>query len=176
MFIKQIDTVLGKNFAEMYYHILAYQPGWQWGHNSNDNDRAVFWYKHLTPDGDPLTKNLTKKMQVFVKEYLRAEANVLRVYANGQTANLITGLHYDDLEENRYTFLYYPHTLSEQEGGETFFYNKDKSIHLVNKSVADSALLFDSRILHMGRPPTNAFPGLRVTVAYKLEVLPSVST
>ncbi len=170
MLIKQIDTVLGKNFAQMYYHILAYQPGWQWGHSSDESADSIFWIKQLTVDGDPLTKHLTTKVMSLVADFIGSEASILRVYANGQTSNLITTPHYDELEDNHFTFLYYPLTLSDKEGGETFFYHKDGGIRFVKPSIADSAVLFDSRIRHVGRPPTNACKELRTTVVYKLVV------
>ncbi len=170
MLIKTFENVIGGDFAEMYYHILAYQPGWRWGHRSEESTDSLFWYKQLTTEGDPLTKHLTRKVESIVADCLNLEATVLNVYANGQTSNLITAPHHDDLDKDRWTCLYYPRTLSDKEGGETFFYHADGRIRLVNPSVADTAVLFDSRIKHVGRPPTNSSRDLRITVAYKLAV------
>jgi hypothetical protein len=171
--IIELKNVLGESFAQMLHVLLTRGPGWEWGHGSNENGDSLFWYRHLEAESLPLLRFLTHKIKELVKERLHADATVLRAYANGQTSGLVAAPHHDDLQSDRWTFLYYPHTLQTIEGGETFFFHPDGSIRLVVPPRADTAVLFDSRILHSARAPTNAFKGLRVTVAYKLAVTPT---
>ena len=78
--------------------------------------------------------------------------------------------HIDDDRPGCYTFLYYP-MLEWQVGweGETLFFSANGSIMHSVQPRPNTALLFDSRIIHMGRAPSRACPQLRVSVAFKLE-------
>lgn len=53
--------------------------------------------------------------------------------------------------------------------GEPVFYDGE-DIARAWLPMPNRALFFDSRIDHAGRPPSRAFGGLRVSIAFKLEV------
>lgn len=167
--IKTFDQVLGEPTARMVHHLVANFPGWKWGHKSHHDSPSSFWWKRLSSDSDPLLASLVAKATGMAAEHIGAPVELLRMNGNGITAGLISDLHRDDANEGRYTLIYYPHSMRDIEGGDTVFYEDDGRVRFVKKPVADSAVLFDSRILHVGRPPTDVYRDLRVTIALKLK-------
>ena len=100
-----------------------------------------------------------------------AELKVIRQYANGHTYGLGGQPHTDDYREGCYTLLYYP--MPEWQDlwdGETVYYDDNREIRCAIKPQANRGIFFDSRILHVGRAPSRYYGGLRVTVAFKLEI------
>lgn len=170
MEIRFLTNVLGNSSAEMIHQMLLRSRGWKWGQRSLPDSEFQFWINDLGEAGaDPLLAKLIDRGKEEGAALLGKPVDMLRIYANGLTAGLNSEVHRDDRDEDALTLLYYPHTLTDVDGGETIFYDADGEIRLVRKPVQDTAVLFDSRILHVGRPPTSAFRGLRVTVALKLK-------
>lgn len=101
------------------------------------------------------------------------------VYANGQTHGICGDLHRDvdgpkALTANRYyTFIYYANfDWLPQFGGSTIFSSDDSGTEVyTHYPKPNSAVLFDSTILHAGLQPTSFFNGLRVTIAFKLKLI-----
>lgn len=167
----EFDKVLGPAFGKMLYHLLADNPGWFWGHKDTDESPARSWCKGMDGlEDDPLVSALTKQARVLAEKTLNRPVQLLRTYSTALTSGLCSDLHYDDLNPDRYTFVYYPHTLTDIEGGETLFYEGDE-VKQVKKPLVDTAALFDSSIMHIVRPPTNAYRGLRISVTIRLRAL-----
>jgi hypothetical protein len=79
--------------------------------------------------------------------------------------------HTDDRRPGSYTLLYYPNPEWDDEwDGQTLFYDNDGEIALSVRLRPNRAVFFDSRILHRGTAPGRLCTGLRVSVAYKLEM------
>ena len=91
----------------------------------------------------------------------------------GQTHGLPGDLHQDAIgeEPGRYfTLLYYSHGRWEpQWGGHTMFSDPATEQVLSVYPTPNTAVFFDSTILHAGLDPTRHCRNLRVTVAFKLE-------
>jgi hypothetical protein len=97
---------------------------------------------------------------------------VIRQYANGHTYGLGGQPHADDHRPGSYTLLYYPiQEWNDGWDGETVFFDEHGEIVRAVRPRPNRAIVFDSRIPHAGRAPSRICPALRVTVAYKLEVV-----
>ena len=145
-------------------------PRWQFGHHSGgDGGVQSFWKMEL--DDNPVFDEIWTASREKCEALINRPLKVIRQYANGHTFGNGGQAHQDDSREGTYTLLYYPvekwHRMWE---GETVFYDENEDIKSAIKPSPNRAIFFDSRILHVGRPPSRYFGGLRVTVAYKLEV------
>jgi hypothetical protein len=147
---------------------------WYFGHGSNDRDFSRFWKMDL--EGDSAFNALWEHVRPRCEALAGASLRVVRQYANGHTYGLGGNPHWDDKRPGTFTFLYYPNP--EWKGdwdGETVFYDPSGEIALSVVPRPNRAVFFDSRILHAGRAPSRLCPALRVTVAYKLEAVGSLS-
>lgn len=149
---------------------LGAATGWYFGHGSKDHDTGRFWKMDL--DGIGVFDSVWIQARERCEQLAGAKLKVIRQYANGHTYGLGGGIHVDDARPGSYTLLYYPMAEWREEWeGETVFYDEDGEVALSVRPRPNRAVLFDSRIRHAGRAPGRAFPGLRVTVAYKLEAM-----
>jgi SM-20-related protein len=60
---------------------------------------------------------------------------------------------------------------SEAWGGETLYQDEKGEVIAAIRPAPNRAVLFDSTIPHAGTPPSRAFGGLRVTIAFKLKTV-----
>jgi hypothetical protein len=164
--IQYLDDVVS---AETHEAICAKLEisSWQFGHGSVAEQARPFWKMIL--DQDAITDRIWAEAKPACETLADAELMVLRQYANGHTYGQGGMPHTDDTRDGSYTLLYYPmrewHT---QWAGETVFYGpKGEVSHSVTPKPR-RAVLFDARIPHAGLAPSQAFKGLRKTVAFKL--------
>jgi hypothetical protein len=164
--IQYLDDVISAETHEAICSKLE-QSSWHFGHASVAEQSRPFWKMIL--DLDAITDRIWAEAKPTCEALADAELIVLRQYANGHTYGQGGMPHTDDTRDGSYTLLYYPmrewHT---QWAGETVFYGPEGE---VNHSVTPKprrAVLFDARILHAGLAPSQAFTGLRKTVAFKL--------
>jgi SM-20-related protein len=149
---------------------LGAATGWAFGHGSKDHDTGRFWKMEL--DGIGVFDAIWSEARERCEQLAGLPLKVMRQYANGHTYGLGGGGHVDDVRPGSYTLLYYPMAEWREEWeGETLFYGEDGEVALAVRPRPNRAVLFDSRIRHVGRAPGRAFPGLRVTVAFKLEAV-----
>ena len=94
--------------------------------------------------------------------------NYLRIYANGQTAGQCGTPHTDDGE---LTFLYYPNKewRTEYQGHLMFLEGNEIVKTVIYKPIR--AVLFPAIMEHYADAPNTYYPDLRISLAYKLEVL-----
>jgi len=147
---------------------LTQRPGWLFGNVSVAGRSLPFWKMDL--DGEPLLESAWRHAQPICEGLAQCPLRIVRVYANGHTFGQGGQPHKDDLRDQTYTLLYYPMPEWRREWeGETVFYDGEDIVQAW-LPVPNRALFFDSRIDHAGRPPSRAFGGLRVSIAFKLEV------
>lgn len=146
---------------------LGAATGWAFGHGSKD---PGFWKMDL--EGNGVFDTIWNEARERCERLADAKLKVMRQYANGHTYGLGGGVQVDDVRPGSYTLLYYPmQEWREEWEGETVFYDEDGEVALAVQLRPNRAVLFDSRIRHVGRAPGRAFPGLRVTVAFQLEAM-----
>jgi hypothetical protein len=148
---------------------------WYFGHGSNEGDAPRFWKLDL--EGVPAFNSLWEHVRARCETLTGAHLRVIRQYANGHTYGLGGQPHLDDVRPGSYTLLYYPmQEWKEGWDGETIFYDEQGEIALAIRPRPNRAIFFDSRILHVGRPPSRSCPELRVTVAFKIEAVAADAT
>jgi hypothetical protein len=162
--ITKINNFLNeKEFNEAINKTLN-SDKWQFGHSSTENG-FKFWHIDLSNDA-------FFNIQLFnkIKEYLKLDFELLRIYANGQTYGLCGSVHLDSNESQYKTFLIYVNpTWDISWGGNTIFYYNENVVETVN-IVPNLAVFFDSNIYHVGLEPTRHCKELRVTIAFKLKI------
>ena len=146
----------------------AQAKSWYFGNQSNEQGAIPFWKMDLE-DCAPVTQFWEHAKPHCEKQAGRG-LRVVRQYANGHTYGQGGQPHRDDVREGTYTLLYYPMPEWRTEWeGETMFVDQNGEVLSAVKPRPNRAVFFDSRILHYGKAPGRSFPGLRVTVAFKLE-------
>jgi SM-20-related protein len=141
---------------------------WYFGNVSVGGTAVPFWKMDL--DDCAAATRVWEHAKARCEQLSGFALKVVRQYANGHTYGQGGQPHRDDERPGAYTLLYYPMPEWRPEWeGETMFVDERGEVITAIKPERNRAVFFDSRILHAGRAPSRAFPGLRVTVAYKLE-------
>lgn len=148
------------------YEKLNSSSGWKYAGFSNDVSPIRFWFHDLNNDPTYTVYGLARINKLTGRQF-----KIDRVYANGQTHGLSGDLHQDHTEPNKYTFLMYMNPEWKVTwGGTTVFYIDDNhSTGVMPKP--NCGVLFPSNIWHAGLEPTRHCHELRITVAYKLELV-----
>jgi len=163
--IRVIDDLLPEEMRQICYKLLS-RPKWSFDGGSISHSR--FWHMNDL-DQDWF---FSMSMLNYVKKITPSPISVVkRIYANGQTATQSGVMHRDDDKPNAWTFMYYstPNWRYEY-AGNTQFFDEDKNIIKTVQYVSNRAVIFPSCILHMAEAPSRQYPGLRTTVAYKLDI------
>ena len=143
---------------------------WYFGNNSGETDMVSFWKMDF--ENNDAINRLWLHAKPHCEKIVKRNLKVIRQYANGHTYGLGGQAHQDDVEEGTYTLLYYPMLVWQNKWeGETLFFAQNGEVIAAIKPMPNRAVLFDSRIPHVGRAPSRYFGGLRVTVAYKLKAV-----
>lgn len=163
------DNWLSAEQHEEVWNKTRYAKGWHFGQRSVSGGIG-FWMLDL--DDDPLfTDTLLKQIEKDTGKKFELQ----RVYANGQTHGLCGSLHQDVVdapEGEYYTVLYYVNKIwNPVWGGNTVWFDKDNVEIRQVYPTPNTAVMFDSNILHAGIEPTRHCTELRVSVAWKLKVV-----
>lgn len=163
-----------------------HRPKWEFWQRSLDSDNQnYFWYMDFNKKSF-----FREELFEIIKNNIGKKFIIDKVYANGQTFGLDGNFHIDDIDDNGYTFLYYPMKKWNFEwGGETIFLGPDINYDYASASantelaiqnnsfpyhytpIPNSGILFPGKLIHMGKSPSIAYKDLRVTIAYKLKKL-----
>lgn len=167
-------NVLDEQELQEISRSVLWSPRWQFGTMSVSEPRAqpIFFWK-LDLDNDVF---FTQHMFHKIQELSGQQYRLIRVYANGQTHGQCGTIHVDTLSPDSppgkfFTFLYYANSKWDIEwGGHTMMILPGMQV-FSRYPEPNSAILFDSTFPHCGLEPTVWNPGMRVTIAYKLELL-----
>ena len=141
---------------------------WKYGHQSDMSKKEIpFWLMSLSQN-------------MFFSEYLLnkiesitgSNYNFERVYANGHTYGMKGSPHQDSYNHSGRTFLYYPFKWNVEWGGKTCFkFQTDTGVkyHFVTPE-PNKAILFPGIIPHWAEETSRVFTGLRISIAWKLEL------
>ena len=178
--IKVFDNVFSEELASKTWEFLQ-KPKWSFTGGSETGGR--FWHMEKLNEESFFSKNLYK---IICDQHLKAKSNeyqLVHCYANGQTANQNGTAHSDskDLNDNTYTFLYYPNPEWDLRwNGALFFLNHMGQQPPINSEIIKTvsyrpnrAIFFSGNICHFAEAPSQRFTGLRVSVAWKLIKLKS---
>jgi len=185
--MKVFDNILPEPQRKEVYDFLM-DPGWMFGWKSRAaTDEYCFWHKHyagaLKPDtrekpydcaaelNDEWCGPLGKFWSLLAGTLLKGHT-LVRCYANGLTYGSEGTLHTDAVAENSYTTVYYPHEKwNPNWGGETLFFNKDKTdiIGCVYPK-PNRMVMFPGTMQHVARGVSRTCPMLRITLMFKTEI------
>ena len=140
---------------------LMERPKWSFTGGRIPNQ---FWHM----DGLEAEPFFRQKLFSRICKSLGEEYDVVRIYANGQTATQHGSPHTDDGD---FTFLYYPNPRwNKNWGGALHFFDDDgATVHAVDYK-PNRAVFFPADLVHAAEAPSAEFPGLRVSLAYKLKL------
>jgi SM-20-related protein len=144
--------------------------GWYFGNGTQMGDGSRFWKMDL--DGNAVFTAIWEQVRPRCEALAGGPLRVIRQYANGHTYGLGGKPHPDDERPGTFTLLYYP--MPEWQDaweGETIYFESSGEIMFAVKPRPNRMVFFDSRISHAGRAPSRSCTALRVSVAYKLEIV-----
>ena len=123
----------------------------------------MFWHM----DGLETEPYFRQHLFKLICDRLGRTFDVERIYANGQTSMQYGAPHHDDGDV---TFLYYPNPIWEHTWAGSLLFVRKGEIAQVIPYRPNRALLFPAALLHYADAPSKSFPGLRVSLAYKLKL------
>ena len=161
MDIKVVDNFLNPKELEEIGHVVT-SPNWQLrggGGYDEGGITSLFW--HI--DG---LENHSFFVNIFnkIRSTFNLDVNLIRCFANGQTATQSGVPHYD---EGDFTFLLFTEPWKFYYGGELFFAENDEIIKTVTYK-ENRGVLFPSKILHYSGAPNRKYDFLRVSFAWKM--------
>ena len=167
MNLLQFDNVLSaREFHEQAEYLQ--NADYKFQGISNANDQLKFWFHDLSNN-----KFYTEEFFNVIKDLIKIDVELVRVYANGQTHGLPGYMHIDSDSENDLTVIYYAnHVWYPEWGGHTVIKSKDRVASILPCS--NTAIVFDSNIPHVANEPTRHCPILRTTVAFKLKKISNI--
>ena len=160
--IKVVDNFLTNKELEIVRSKLN-EPKWSFtGGGVDDINQSLtskFW--HMNQLDNYFSKDIFKK----ISDHFNIKGNLLRSYANGQTAGQSGVPHFDDGDT---TFLLFTEKWFHHWGGNLFFSTKDEVIKVITYK-QNRGVLFPSKILHYAGAPDKTYDGLRISVAWKIK-------
>jgi SM-20-related protein len=160
------DNALSEQAHQGLCQRLDHLP-WMFGHGSVQDQGRPFW--KIVLDGDAATDAVWTELKPWCEQRAGESLVVLRQYANGHTYGQGGLAHTDDQREGAFTLLVYPMAEWRADwAGDTVYYGPDGTIARRISPQPRRAVFFDARIPHAGLAPSEAFTGLRRSVAFKL--------
>ena len=139
---------------------LMERPKWSFTGGAPPN---MFWHM----DGLESEPYFRDQLFQLICKKLDRVFDIERIYANGQTSLQYGHPHRDDGDM---TFLYYPNPQWECTWGGSLLFIRKGEIARSLPYRPNRALLFPANLVHYADAPSKSFPGLRVSLAYKLRV------
>lgn len=168
--ITQYENFLSDDDFKTAVDLTRFSANWKFSQSSNEEDSLTFWYLDLNS-----TPFFTEVVANRIREVTKTEFVIDRVYANGQTHGLCGNVHRDRqlCEEGDFmTFLLYTHPEWDLSwGGATAIYDERIKLEKLILPKPNHAVMFDSKMPHIGYEPTRHCKELRVSVAFKLSLL-----
>lgn len=155
------------DYEKILNHV--YDAKWQFGHGSFDPSDPR--HKTAYPFWAMSFKNnefFTRYLLNIIEEKTNQRYDIFDVYANGHTFGTKGSFHQDWYDDTGRTFLFYANEMWNIDwGGKTMFDFGDGKYYF-SVPQPNSALFFPGVIPHAAEGPTRNFPGLRITIAWKL--------
>lgn len=141
------------------------KPNWEFGTVSANQNERRFWGQFELENNPFFSVSIFNK----IKWTTNSDFNIERIYMNGHTGGSHGNIHQDSCDPNGRTFLIYCHeNWSPEHGGGTTFMCDDDIITTYPHPL--SAVYFPATIPHFAAPTSTDFRGLRVTLAFKLNL------
>lgn len=143
-------------------------PVWEFGHTSYAPGDPRFrlctpFWKIDFIDDEFFTVHLLNKIQ----EKTNKSFSLTHVYANGHTYGIDGTFHQDGYTDDDMTFILYAMSKWDKEWGGYTSYRLNDNIYSVYPE-PNKGILHYGKVYHTSGPISRQYPGLRVTVAWKL--------
>ncbi len=171
--VYKIDSFLTKEEHEGFTH-FENQYVWEFGGFSYDENSKIFWKKDLWGgrfgNCDQIESSFRSKVESLFNIKLKTES----LYLNGQSHGQCGSIHSDldsNAEGDYITLVYFP--LLEwhpQWGGFTIIIDNSSNMHTIYPK-PNSAVIFNSKLPHVGLEPTSHCNTQRVSLAQKFKIL-----
>jgi hypothetical protein len=165
------DLLTQEDYVSAWFEVQQFQ--WQLDGFSDrpfDSVQRTFWFKQL--EGAGWLRSLLKRK---VEQILNQKITTLRLYANGQSHSQSGWIHRDqDLNEkgNFGTLVYFIHPEWKPIYGGHLILIDETETKVTNSFFpkTNSAVLFDSKLNHMGLEPSVYCTAQRISVALKFKL------
>ena len=170
--IYKLNNVLTeKEYEGLMYYDSNYI--WNFGAQSiSDNDRK-FWIKDLWESDLGKCEPIEYTFRTIIENSLGVSLETQRLYFNGQSHGQCGNMHPDtwgDDGNDYITMVYYANKEWKPEWGGFTVIQKDSDMHVIYP-LPNSAVIFNSRLMHIGLEPTIHCTGMRITLAQKFKIL-----
>lgn len=172
--IYKVSSFLNESELDGFRKISSHFE-WKFDNTSHDNSR-VFWRKDLWAGFLGQSKEIELGFRKKVESLLNVELETIELYLNGQSHGQCGSFHTDlkegdDLSAEYITLVYYANeTWSPELGGFTVIKDDDGGIHIVYPE-PNTAVIFNSKLSHIGLEPTIHCRDMRITLAHKFKVI-----
>ncbi len=143
--------------------------------NSSYDDSRFFWFKQLWGENDIDTSHIIENtFREKVQSIFNIEVETVELYLNGQTHGQCGRFHSDEKptwdSSDYITLVYYMNKeWNAQLGGFTVINDDMNRMHIVYPK-PNSAVVFNSRLEHVGLEPTIHCNTMRITLAHKMKI------
>jgi hypothetical protein len=147
--------------------LIMETKSWSFGHESDTSNKnsSPFWFIDLSKE--PFFKEYLKSK---IDSYIHVNTSIDRVYANGQTYGQNGTYHQDSIHDNKYTFCLYLNGNETTDGSIIIKVPGDNRMVAI-EPIENRAIYFPSNYFHKGDAFNKFNPGLRICIAWKLNLL-----
>ncbi len=160
MEIEVFDNFFAEDIRKEIFNLLQ-RPQWSL---TGGSPFQKFW--HI--DGLEKEEYFSEYLFNLIQDKIKRKCMFKRIYANGQTAGQCGTPHIDDGE---FTFLYYPNPEWRIDYQGHLMFLKYNEIFKTVSYKPNRAVLFSAKIKHYADAPNTLFRDIRISLAYKLELL-----
>lgn len=170
-----LNSLLSDKEIENLYTITDKHFKWELNNTSYD-DSKFFWVKQLWGGGELDTSEIIENtFREKIQNLFNIELETVELFMNGQTHGQCGKMHSDekggwDSSSDYITLVYYFNKEWNPElGGFTVIKDNDGRLHTVYPT-PNSAVMFNSRLEHIGLEPTCHCNTMRITLAHKMKI------
>jgi len=167
--ITVIDNFLDDIELKQAVSIIS-SKSWVFGHKATHNEisETPYWSASLLDE-----KFFSEYIKEIIEKRFLQKFEVRRLYMGGHTFGQDGTYHYDNLEEDAYTFCLYMTEIDEKAielaGGHLYFKIPGKKYEICYEPRFNRGIMFPSRYLHKGMGFSRYIMSLRICVAWKLK-------
>ena len=166
--ILEYDNFFSKeDYGKILDHV--YDAKWGFGHGSypQSDSRSKYAFPFWAM-GFEENSFFTEYLLNIIEEKTNQKYELSDVYANGHTFGTKGSLHQDWYDERGRTFLFYANEMWHVDWGGKTIFDFGNGEYYFHMPKPNSAILFPGMINHFAEGPSRSFPGLRITIAWKL--------
>lgn len=163
--VKLFRELFDEDTHKELHRVFDEELNWSHCNVSEDGDPQKFWYC----DGSAhpyIDESIPNALKEILEGAVQDRIEYIRYYCNGQSFGEDGSPHRDYAESNIYTLLYYPMLEWEKEwGGYMHIFDENDEIMFSWWPKPNSAVLFNSNLLHVGTAPFKRCVHIRYSLA-----------